>query len=75
MARTARRCLDRNGSTRAWRQLREQILARDLGVCVLCGEPATDVDHVIAVQDGGSDHRNLRSLCAVCHAEMQRPIV
>jgi 5-methylcytosine-specific restriction endonuclease McrA len=66
-------CRPRNGSTRRWRQLREQILARDCWVCVVCGAPATDVDHIVAVRDGGSDHpRNLRSLCAEHHAEMHR---
>ena len=67
------RCRLRNGSTRAWRELRAQVLARDRWACVVCGAPATEVDHIIAVKDGGSDDPwNLRSLCAEHHAEIHR---
>jgi 5-methylcytosine-specific restriction endonuclease McrA len=67
------RCRRRNGSTRAWRELREQVLLRDRGACVLCGRMATEVDHVIPVQDGGTDHPgNLRSLCEPCHTRSHR---
>jgi 5-methylcytosine-specific restriction endonuclease McrA len=63
------RCRPRNGSTRAWRDLREQILLRDRGACVLCGRLAVEVDHIIPLSEGGSDSPgNLRSLCAPCHA-------
>jgi len=35
----------------------------------ICGQPASDVDHIIELQDGGSFHdlANLRSLCYECH--------
>jgi len=33
-------CRPRNGSTRQWRELRAQILARDRYTCQLCGSPA-----------------------------------
>jgi len=60
----------RNGSTRAWRSLRAQILARDRHRCRLCGDPATEVDHIVRVIDGGTDHpSNLRALCRDCHAQ------
>jgi len=60
----------RNGSTRAWRSLRAQILARDRHRCTLCGAPATEVDHIVRVIDGGTDHpSNLRALCRDCHAQ------
>jgi 5-methylcytosine-specific restriction endonuclease McrA len=69
------RCRPRNGSTRAWRELRAQIFARDRWACVVCGAPATDVDHIIAVQDGRPDVPfNLRSLCEACHAAAHRSI-
>jgi len=60
----------RNGSTRSWRRLRAQILALDGYSCRICGGPASEVDHVIALADGGTDHpSNLRSLCTTHHAE------
>jgi 5-methylcytosine-specific restriction endonuclease McrA len=43
------------------------VLARDRYVCQLCGAPATEVDHVVRVADGGSDHPdNLRAICGRC---------
>jgi 5-methylcytosine-specific restriction endonuclease McrA len=54
----------RKGSTRAWRALRERILARDGHVCVVCGAPASEVDHIRPVSVGGSDDpANLRAVC------------
>jgi 5-methylcytosine-specific restriction endonuclease McrA len=68
-----RRHMPRHGSTRAWRRTREHILARDRWTCVLCGAPAVDVDHIIPLEDGGSDRPgNLRSLCERCHADSHR---
>ena len=47
-----------------WRNIRRQVIDRDR-VCVLCGNPGTDVDHI----ERGQDHslRNLRLLCRACH--------
>ncbi len=60
--------IKRDGSTRAWRALRAQILARDRHRCQQCGKPATHVDHIRPVASGGEDHpRNLRALCAECN--------
>jgi 5-methylcytosine-specific restriction endonuclease McrA len=68
-------CRLRNGSTRRWREIRAWVLARDRSTCTACGEPATNVDHLVAVREGGSDDpRNLRSLCAPCHADAHRSI-
>jgi 5-methylcytosine-specific restriction endonuclease McrA len=51
-----------------WERLRRAVLNRDGGRCQLCGEPATDVDHVVSRADrGGEDMANLRALCAPCH--------
>jgi len=59
----------RNGSTRSWRRLRAIVLARDGHRCRVCGQPAAEVDHIIRVIDGGTDHpSNLRSLCREHHA-------
>ena len=29
-----------------WQALRKRVIARDRGVCVWCGAPGTDVDHI-----------------------------
>lgn len=52
-----------------WGRLRALVLERDGHRCVLCGAPATEVDHVRPRVAGGTDHpANLRSLCHRCHA-------
>jgi 5-methylcytosine-specific restriction endonuclease McrA len=62
------RCRPRNGSTRAWRDLREQVLTRDGYTCQRCGVPAAHVDHVTPVLAHGTDSLgNLRALCAACN--------
>ena len=44
----------RNGSTRRWRKLREQILKRDNYTCWICGQPEADtVDHLVPWVAGG----------------------
>lgn len=63
----------RNGSTRAWRQLRASILRRDptcqvptLPAGELCGMPSTDAGHVVAYALGGTDDpTNLRGECSL----------
>ncbi len=60
--------VERNGSSRAWRALRAQVLARDRYTCRECGKPAEHVDHIISVASGGTDHpSNVRALCAPCN--------
>ena len=50
-----------------WNQRRARVL-REEPNCAICGAPATDVDHVVAIADGGTDDRsNLRALCRECH--------
>ena len=50
-----------------WRILRDRVL-REEPSCRRCGAPSTDVDHVIALADGGSwDRDNLQGLCRSCH--------
>lgn len=63
-------------------KLRQQALRRDKRVCQLQLEPctvtATEVDHIVAVSEGGKDElSNLQAVCAECHkiktqAEAQR---
>lgn len=50
-----------------WQQLRLMVL-RAQPSCVVCGAPATDVDHILPKRLGGTDTRdNLQSLCHACH--------
>ena len=52
-----------------WGTIRAAARRRDRWRCVLCGERATDVDHIVELADGGSfhDQSNLRSLCREHH--------
>lgn len=37
--------------------------------CVSCGQAATEVDHIVPIDRGGSNsHSNLQSMCKSCHA-------
>src|SRR5690349_15155628 len=69
-------------NTARWKRLRKQKL-REQPLCEECFEqtprkfiPATDVDHVKAITDGGEvwDLANLRSLCHACHSRKTRYI-
>jgi 5-methylcytosine-specific restriction endonuclease McrA len=54
----------RNGSTRAWRHTRAQVLARTPSWAV-CGQPAEHVGHITPLALGGTDHPStLKPLCA-----------
>jgi len=53
---------------RPWRRTREQVFARYGRVCVHCGAPATDIDHLTPIGAGGDDSlANLRPSCARCN--------
>lgn len=52
-----------------WQRLRIRILDRDYWQCRSCGNKATDVDHIIAKNKGGTDDpENLQALCHKCHS-------
>lgn len=60
--------------TTRWKKLRDAIL-QETPLCVLCGHlgrvvPATDVDHILPVKNGGEpfDRANLQPLCHSCHS-------
>jgi 5-methylcytosine-specific restriction endonuclease McrA len=73
MSKTARRGWAGRGSTYRWKQVRKLILARDGFACQIAGPKctggATEVDHVVALADGGAhyDPSNLRASCATCN--------
>jgi len=60
-------------TTPEWRRLRRLVLERDRGECQIrgtrCQGWATEVDHVVAVADGGDfwGPANLRASCAPCN--------
>ena len=63
----ARLSASAQGYGHAWRKLRLMALRRS-PVCE-CGQPATDVDHIIAKARGGRDELgNLRCMCHRCHS-------
>ena len=54
-----------------WYFWRAYALKRDGGICQECGAPATEVHHIRAKSEEGSDHPdNLISLCVYCHCEV-----
>lgn len=58
----------RNGSTRAWRKVRDEVLKRDHFRCFYCGNPATAVDHLNPISRGGTDDKeNLVAACSDCN--------
>lgn len=57
----------------SWSVCARRILHRDARMCVLCGRPASEVDHIVPVSLGGTgDPANLRSLCREHHKEETR---
>lgn len=65
----------RGGSTRAWRNVRAQALARDGHRCVQCGTSGPlQVHHVVPLAEGGSMALDaLTTLCEHCHRAAHRP--
>ena len=46
------------------------MVLREEPLCRRCGEPATDVDHIVSRERGGEDTReNLQALCHPCHSQ------
>ena len=56
------------GYDSAWQRARRAQL-RTEPQCRGCGAPATEVDHIIPIADGGArlDPGNLASVCTTCH--------
>jgi len=53
-----------------WCAIREEFLKINPVCCIPgCGRPATEVDHILALRDGGThDFINLRSMCKSHHS-------
>lgn len=60
--------------TRAWRDVRAFVVARDKA-CLACGSTERlTVDHIRPLSEGGSDApANLRTLCRACHRKRHGP--
>lgn len=58
----------RRGYDAKWRRVRAAYL-RGHKDCVVCGEQATEVDHVVALKDGGTHQwSNLQAMCKTHHS-------
>lgn len=80
MAERAGRCYMREFArefykSKAWRQTREYIFKRDMGLCVRCGSPGEIVHHKKYLTPQNIDNPaislsedNLELLCRECHA-------
>lgn len=55
--------------SKEWQAVRLIVLQSN-PFCVMCDKPATVVDHIIEIEDGGArlDLKNLQGLCAYHHA-------
>lgn len=64
--------LDRSYGTQAWRKLAAAIVARDKGICHVCGKGGADTaHHLVERRHGGSDHpSNLRAIHRGCHNQI-----
>lgn len=62
-------------STARWQQVRLSMLALN-PLCARCGRHATDIDHRIPVNKGGSvwGLANLVALCHSCHSSKTRRV-
>ena len=63
--------------TKAWQVARAQVIARDRGICQMCGLAGGDsVDHIVPWREGGAwyDLENLRLVHRRCNSSrVSRP--
>jgi 5-methylcytosine-specific restriction endonuclease McrA len=56
------------GTTTEWRNLRAACFRVWGKMCLMCGDRATDVDHIIELAAGGTNTiDNVQPLCKPCH--------
>jgi 5-methylcytosine-specific restriction enzyme A len=67
-----RRPRTRSGWAR--QQMSKRVIARDRGICHICGQAGADeADHVVELADGGADEiDNMRAAHAACNIEKMR---
>lgn len=60
-----------------WNKTRLMILERDNYTCAYCGREATEVDHILAKANGGTDEpSNLVAACKPCNGlKSDKPLV
>ena len=72
----------KNGSTRAWRRLRAQVLAENvrtnkgmctLGIAGVCTGKASHVHHTLGKSVTGDDPRFLAATCPACNQHVGDP--
>lgn len=57
---------------------KEQVLARDKGRCLACGEPAINAHHIMdrdLFADGGYYVENGASVCSECHIKAEQTVI
>ena len=56
------------GYTNQWARISKDYLMRH-PVCVVCGHPSQETDHIIPLRRGGADEEsNYQALCKPCHS-------
>ncbi len=56
------------GTSTQWRKIRGVVFRTMGNACVKCGDTATEVDHIVELDAGGTDDlENLQPLCTSCH--------
>ena len=61
--------------SKEWKRLRDLKMGAEHGLCELCGEPATEVHHIVSIRDDWSKrlvYSNLQALCHSCHMRITR---
>lgn len=56
------------GTSTEWRKIRGVVFRTYGDACLKCGDKATEVDHIVELDAGGTDDiENLQPLCRECH--------
>ncbi|NJN53691.1 MAG: HNH endonuclease [Anaerolineae bacterium] len=59
----------RRGYDAEWRRIRAQFLKAH-GECVVCGDTATEADHILSLANGGTHQwSNLQPMCKTHHSQ------
>lgn len=61
-----------------WKRLSNYVRQRDLCMCQICGRIASEVHHIIKVEDEPEkayDETNLISLCHACHLRAEKGFI